>query len=98
MNPLLRWLLISLVVGLASLQAESLSRERQIEIIQNYMYVTGQSAQLPAQAPEAMPGDHEVLPIKCGTPAVMEFFHNRHKFDKDLLLSLGVKLYARPSY
>jgi hypothetical protein len=98
LKTLLQWFLILLVVGYAPLQAESLSRERQIEIIQNYMYVTGQSTQLPTQALGAIPGHHEVLPIKCGTPAVAEFFLNRDKFDKDLLLAMGVKLYERPSY
>jgi hypothetical protein len=98
LKTLFQCLLILLVVGCAPLQAESLSRERQIEIIQNYMYVTGQSTQLPAQALGAIPWYQEVLPIKCGTPAVAEFFHNRHKLDKDLLLAMGAKLYARPSY
>lgn len=86
------------IIALSVTQAAALSRERQIEIIENYMYVTGQTTQLPSQALEAGRGFPEQLPLKCGTPAVADFVLNRDKLDKDLLLSLGVNLETRPTY
>jgi hypothetical protein len=83
---------------ISQVRAESFSRERQIEIIANFMYVTGQSSRLPSDVLNAVSVPPDGLPVKCGTPAVLEFIHNRDRLDKDLLLSLGVAVQARPSY
>lgn len=90
--------LVLIVCVSSAIQAETLSRERQIEIIENYMYVTGQSAQLPSQALGAMPYHPEQPPLKCGTPAIADFEFYRDKLDPDLLKALGVRAEPRPSY
>ncbi len=91
--------ILVLMIGAFSLaRADELSRERQIEIIENYMYVTGQTMQLPSQALEAVSGHPEELPVKCGTPAVMDFVLNRDKLDPELLQALGVRFWPRPTY
>lgn len=88
-----------LTIGAFSLaRTDELSRERQIEIIENYMYVTGQTMQLPSQALEAVSGYPEELPVKCGTPAVLDFVFNHDKLDPELLQALGVEVWDRPTY
>lgn len=66
-------------------------------MLRDYLLVTGQHA-LPGTAlatEEAKPPEQ---PIKCGMSAVADVVLNRSKFDKDLLMSLGVKtLNERPS-
>lgn len=74
-----------------NLSAEELTQERQLEIINNYMIVTGQS-QSEALSTSDQP------PIKCGTPAVMEFISNYDKLDPQLLKSTGVELATRPDF
>jgi len=91
-------LLFLIVCVSSAIQAETLSRERQVEIIENYMYVTGQSTQLPPQALEVMPYHPEQPPLKCGTPAIADFEFYRDKLDPDLLKALGVRTQTRPSY
>lgn len=91
--------ILVLMIGAFSLaRTDELSRERQIEIIENYMYVTGQTMQLPSQALEAVSSHPEELPVKCGTPAVMDFVLNRDKLDPELLQALGARVWARPTY
>ena len=90
---------LALTIGVFSLaRTDELSRERQIEIIENYMYVTGQTMQLPSQALEAVSGYPEELPVKCGTPAVLDFVFNHDKLDPELLQALGVEAVDRPTY
>jgi len=90
---------LALTIGAFSLaRTDELSRERQIEIIENYMYVTGQTTQLPSLALEAVSGYPEELPVKCGTPAVLDFVFNHDKLDPELLQALGARAWARPTY
>ena len=90
---------LALTIGAFSLaRTDELSQERQIEIIENYMYVTGQTMQLPSQALEAVSGYPEELPVKCGTPAVLDFVFNHDKLDPELLQALGVEVWDRPTY
>jgi hypothetical protein len=77
---------------------DELSRERQLEIIENYMYVTGQTTQLPTKALDEVSEFPEELPVKCGTPAVLDFVFNRDKLDPGLLRALGVRVVPRPTY
>ena len=77
-----------------------LARERQVEIIQNYLYVTGKNPNLPSPALKANEavrdaGGHPL--VKCGMSAVADFVINRHKLDSDLLMSAGLNsLRPRP--
>ena len=90
---------LTLTIGAFSLAwTDELLQERQIEIIENYMYVTGQTMQLPSQAVEAVSGYPEELPVKCGTPAVLDFVFNHDKLDPELLQALGVEVVDRPTY
>jgi len=86
--------LCSAVVG----QAEELSRRQQIDIIESYLYVTGQSRDVPDAAVAAghqAVGDE--VPLKCGTPAIHTFLTNYDQLDKDLLEAYKVALPARPT-
>lgn len=88
-----------LTIGVFSLVwADEMSQERQIEIIENYMYVTGQTRQLPSRVLGAEHEHPEELTVKCGTPAVADFVLNRDKLDLELLQALGVRVVPRPTY
>jgi len=90
--------LLILLTAVVSLSAdESLSRDEQVEIIENYLYATGRTTDRPATALGEY--DHGVgnLPVKCGTPAVLEFLAAYRKLDQGLLKSLGAELYNRPT-
>ena len=78
-----------------TLASEELSIEKQKEIIDNYMYVTGQS-----QTPSASSLNSQDLndtPLKCGTPAILDFILNRDKLDPQLLKSTGAQVAVRPT-
>lgn len=76
------------------LSAEELSIEQQKQIIERYMYVTGQRADRPA-ALGAL--DSAVTaPEKCGTPAILNYFQNLDRLDRGLMAALGVEDAARP--
>ncbi|RKX27533.1 MAG: hypothetical protein DRP47_06345, partial [Candidatus Zixiibacteriota bacterium] len=84
-------LLISLI-WVASVNA--ISPERQREIIENFMYVTGQLDERPGQVLTDENG--KPVPIKCGTSAIADFMLNRDKLDDGLMKALGVQVFARP--
>ena len=86
-------LLLLLTIGLASAgRAETLDRETQIDIIENYLYVTGRWDELSSQAL----ADREGTIIKCGMSAVADFVLNRDKLDRDLLRSMNLQSDRRP--
>ncbi len=91
-------MLLLLCCSIPSTYAGHLTSEQQQEILKNYMYVTGQTMQLPSQALEAVSGYPEELPVKCGTPAVLDFVFNHDKLDPELLQALGVEVWDRPTY
>ena len=62
------------------------------------MYVTGQVTRMQAKALDDVHGLSEKLPLKCGTPAVMDFVINRDKLDPEILHALGVEIEGRPTY
>ena len=72
---------------------QTLTRETQESIINDYLWITGQTKH---QAHPSSLGTEYDLPIKCGTPAIVRFMTNRDKLDHDLLQSLGVVEHARP--
>ncbi len=90
--------LILIVSALSLAQADTLPRGRQIEIIENYMYVTGQTAQPSPQALEAAWSHPDRPPFKCGTPVLVDFILNRDKLDPVLLKALGAEFADRPTY
>jgi hypothetical protein len=101
LKPILRSILtlnvlFLLIPGLVL--AEALSRDDQIQIIQDYLWVSGQSGSMSAATAAA--GEElgtEGMPHKCGMSAAADFAMNRSRFDRDLLISLGAaQLNERP--
>lgn len=79
----------------ASIAGEELTRERQMDIIASYMYAAGQKDKLPSDLAASV---RPTGPIKCGTPALLDFIMNLDKLDVALLQSLNVMLPERPTY
>ncbi|MFZ5981165.1 MAG: MXAN_6640 family putative metalloprotease [Candidatus Zixiibacteriota bacterium] len=80
------------VVSMA--QDNSIPEEVQIQIITSYMTVTGQKNKIPQKY--SLADNQRRIPIKCGTPAVLDFVENYDKLNRDLMLSLGVDYIDRP--
>ncbi len=77
------------------LGAEELSTAQQRQIIGRYMYVTGQQINGQSALSVLEPA---AVPVKCGTPAILEFRRNYDRLDRRLLASMGVDTDApRPS-
>ena len=100
LNTLVLTFLAFLAISTLStlLFAEELSKDRQREIIQNYMIVAGQME--PSQA-QSIGGEEPCLSCecghcKCGTPHILEFMRNYDKLDRGLLQSMGVRMATRP--
>ncbi|MBN1212997.1 MAG: hypothetical protein JXA92_10500 [candidate division Zixibacteria bacterium] len=89
-------LAIVLLLGLSAVAEEiELNEQTQINIIKNYMRVTGQKYKLPSSY--ALDEEEEtVLPNKCGTAALLDFIEVRDKLNPNLMNSLGAELYVRP--
>ncbi len=87
----------ALVCLAAHAVADQLSREKQVEIIQAYMYVTGQLDQRQATSLSTSFEEMGERPLKCGTPAIRDFVLNQDKLDPDLLKSLGTQIIQRPT-
>ncbi len=69
--------------------AYSLDLEKQRDLIEAYLFVTGQSKEIPALA---LGDDGELtLPLKCGTPIVADFHQHFDELDKELLSSFGLQ-------
>jgi hypothetical protein len=83
-----------LILSTAVSFAEELSGERQMEIVEKYMYVTGQTALRPASLSD--PSTGEPIRDKCGTPAILDYQRNLDRIDRRLLASLGVQDVTRP--
>jgi len=77
--------------------ATGFSIERQREIIEDYMLVTGQISSQALAAQRGKDVDEQPI-IKCGMPAVADFVLNHDKIDPGLLKSTGVQLQSRPSH
>jgi len=92
---LLRWFFFAVCLwSVSDTSADELSLERQREIIEKYMYVTGQTAVRPASLTDPETG--APIPEKCGTPAILDYQRNRDYFDRRLMASLGVQDELRP--
>ncbi len=90
------WFFAASLIATAAL-AQDLSELQQRDIILGYMFATGQISQSNALAQGlAMEGKPDEFPVKCGTPAVLEFVLNRDKLDQGLMKSLGVQIVDRP--
>ncbi len=89
-------LILTLLLVVGNTVAEELSEERQREIIENFMYVTGQSVGSGTVA--ADDHDHDrPAGVKCGTPAILEFYRNYDRLDRTILEALGVEVIERPN-
>jgi len=82
-----------IIVLICTIPAYSFDKEKQIELIEMYQYVTGQSKDIPSMS---LGDDGEILPIKCGTPIVADFHQRFNEFDKELLESFGLARPTRP--
>lgn len=91
------YVILTVLVLVGSLAAAdgALTRDEQIRILQDYIYVTGRSP-MQSQALGEELGYTDTIPIKSGTPAILEYLANRDKIDKDLLISMGVTDVERP--
>ncbi|HUV31485.1 MAG TPA: MXAN_6640 family putative metalloprotease [Acidobacteriota bacterium] len=94
MNRAFFLLTILLHAATVHVAAETLSLERQREIIELYQYVTGQRERLPAAL--AQLDEEQRPPIRCGTIAILDFLDNYDRLDPTLLASLGVTTPPRP--
>jgi hypothetical protein len=94
------FVIAGLLIAVSNLMAEedtlALSREQQLQIVQNYMIATCQTTEFERKL---LFSDDEgnPLPIKCGTAAVLDFQLNRDKIDPSILKSLGTAIVSRPS-
>ena len=86
--------ILACVMLAVTVSAEQLSLERQREIIEKYMYVSGQTPNRPAALTDMSTG--QPYPDKCGTPAILDYQRNRGSFDRRLMASLGVEDEPRP--
>ncbi|MFH1373154.1 MAG: MXAN_6640 family putative metalloprotease [bacterium] len=98
MNKFVSLLPVIVVSVFSLVQADSLSRERQIEIIENYGYVTGQMAPPVESFATADEDPAERPPVKCGMSALADFFVFRDRLDPELMKALGVQAVDRPTY
>jgi len=92
-TSLLTAFLLPLFLG-GLVRAEELTQDQQREIIQNFMYVTGQSERPGAALAESHFDQH--LPIKCGTPYILTFLQNYDRLDRRLLASMGAQADVPP--
>ena len=86
-------ILLTIFAGAAF--AEDIPIDVQKEIINNYMYLTGQMSSNQKAAFEDNP-DYSEISHKCGMPIVHQFKMNYDKFDRNLIKSSGVSLFDRP--
>ncbi|KAA3633713.1 MAG: hypothetical protein DWP97_08540 [Calditrichaeota bacterium] len=78
----------------SSVFADEIPIEKQKEIIDNYLYITGHKNHLNSASDD----DSAQLPVKCGFPMVRQFQINKNKFDQNLLKSSGVNdVQVRPA-
>lgn len=94
MRTILTALFIIVLIGQVHAE-ETLTREMQVEIIGDYMRVTGQGG-LGRNATTDKTDDGP--PLKCGTSAILNFVTHYDKLDPELLKSLGVAEISRPTY
>lgn len=88
--------IVLLLFDAASSESIILSEEKQVEIIENYMYVMGQRSESYRSLGTESSSLSE-LPIRCGTPYVHDFLQNYGQLDRDLLRASGAVLATRPT-
>ncbi len=88
---------IILFLMFSLISAADIPQEKQLEIIENYMYVTGQLTQAQSTAFLEQNGLTE-FPIKCGMAAVRDFKLNYDKLSSQIIKSSGVQAHSRPDY
>jgi hypothetical protein len=93
------WAAIGLLVAASVMgQDEALTRQEQLRIVRDYLFVTHRTPSASLQQMVAGVPVDSTLPIKCGMSAAADFVMNRHKLDKDLQAALASvdSLQARP--
>jgi hypothetical protein len=88
------WLGLLLTVAASLASADELSSDQQREIIERYMYVTGQTTARPTSLTD--PETNEPIIEKCGTPAILDYQRNKERLDRRLMAALGVEDVTRP--
>ena len=78
--------LCCMMILFSSVVAEELPIEKQQEIIDNYLFITGHKDHLNSASDDS--ATH--LPIKCGYPMIRQFQMHKNKLDQNLLKSSGV--------
>jgi len=97
LKKIIGFLFILLLGFSAAAEEIELSEQTQVNIIKNYMQVTGQRDKMPASYALDEEEEEPVLPNKCGTAALLDFVQYRDKIDRELMVSMGVDLYIRPN-
>jgi hypothetical protein len=89
--------LLALLMTASSLLADTdrLSEERQREIITNYMFATNQRSW--SEAALGAEDGEEPQPLKCGTPAILEFIREYDRLDPRLIAEMGAQIASRPN-
>ncbi|MFH2050078.1 MAG: MXAN_6640 family putative metalloprotease [bacterium] len=88
MRKFISFITTMIIVVIIAIPAYSMDLAKQRELIEAYLYVTGQSKDIPSMA-LGEDGD-TLLPIKCGMPIVADFYMHYQEFDKELLKSMGL--------
>ncbi len=96
MRKLQTVILLIAVICISSISAETLSVEKQIELITNYMVYTNRADQIPPGFATGEIINKLQEPVKCATSPVMDFSIHRHQLDKHLMQSMGLSTFARP--
>jgi len=88
-------ILLITVICISSVSAETLSVEKQIELITNYMVYTNQADKIPSGFATSELINQLQEPVKCAMSPVMDFSINRHRLDKNLMQSMGLSTFDR---
>ena len=89
-------LLLLSLFGSVAFCDEDLTVDQQLQLIEDYMFVTGQLREFPVHVSEDGIVSEKPEHIKCGMSAIANFVANRDRIDANLLLAAGVNIIDRP--
>ncbi len=84
------------ILGTTTYSDEALTDDQQLQIIEDYMFVTGQLREFPVRVTDDGVLTERPERIKCGMSAIANFVANKDRIDKDFLLATGVTIQTRP--
>lgn len=91
MKYLISLLALLLLVSSVFSEEQTLTREQQLRIVEDFLYATGRAEQPSSRTAQGIIDDgYGDMPIKCGMSAVAEFVINKGRLDRDLRASLGI--------